>query len=233
MDWKPLVEALIKGAPWAVFIAAIRTIWQLLYAHSRDKAKDKEDQAKQALETAKFENQKFIESKKFEYQKALETLRFEYEQRKWREQLAIQLALKHVDLRLREYPLIWSQVKVAARHMQANSLTPELARSTASAVESWRYSSGGLLAEETTRDAALAFQTALWDYNGSTESFDRIRQARRLLRAALRADMGLGEDILGESIFDATAKRHKIKEELANLQHKLGIQSDGNVGPML
>jgi hypothetical protein len=228
MDFKSLVEALIKGAPWAVFIAAIGTIWQLVYVYTRDKAKDKEDQLKHALEAARFENQKVIEREKFDYEKQLETLRFEYEQRKWREQLAMQLALKHVDLRLREYPLIWSEVRVAARHRHSDSLTPELARSSASTVEAWRYSSGGLLAEETTRDAALAFQTALWHYNGSTESFHRIRQARELLRAALRADMGLGEDVLGESIFDATAKRHKIKEELTELQRKLGIQSDGN-----
>jgi hypothetical protein len=229
IDFKTLVEALIKGVPWAVFIAAIGAVWQLLYVYTRDKARDKENQLKHTLEAAKFENQKSIESEKFKYQKALETLRFEYEQRKWREQLAMQLALKHVEARLTEYPQIWSEVKAATRHnRQGGSLTPELAKRSASAVESWRYSSGGLLAEETTRDAALAFQTALWKYDGSPETYHAIRQARRLLRAALRADMGLGEDALGQSIFDATAKRHRIKEDLATLQEQLGIKNNRN-----
>jgi len=216
-DFKVLVDALIKGTPWAVFIAAIGAIWQLVYAYTRDRAASEEAQRRYELEERKFQNQKAIEDQKFAYQKSLEMLRFEYEQRKWREQLATQLALKHVEARLIDYAEIWSEVKAVAKHNQkSGSLTPAIAQQAATIIESWRYSRGGLLAEETTRDAALAFQTALWSYDGTSEAFKRIRQARKLLRAALRADMGLGEDTFGQNILDATERRNKIKEDLAN-----------------
>lgn len=222
---------IMKGIPWAVLVAAVGTVWQLVYAYIKDRSREKEEERKLALEQAKFENEKLIETKKFEHQKALEMIRFEYEKRKWREGLATELSLKHVDARLTEYAQLWSCVRVAARHkLQAKSLTPEIAKDTATAVETWRYSSGGLLAEEITRDAALAFQTALWHYDASEEGYRRIRQARGLLHAALRSDLGLGEDSAGQTIFDATERRQKIKQELAALQQKLGIEAAGDNG---
>jgi|ERR1051326_258733 hypothetical protein len=202
----------IKGIPWAVLIAAVGAVWQLIYAYIRDRSRDKEEDRKHTFERAKFENQK-----------TLELIRFEYEQRRWREQLATQLSLKHVDARLTEYAHLWSYVRVAAKHNAGKSLTPEKAKDTAAAVETWRYSSGGLLAEEITRDAALAFQGALWNYDASEEGYNRIRQARRLLRDALRSDLGLGEDSSGQTIFDAAERRQKIKEDITVLQKKLGM----------
>ncbi len=88
---------------------------------------------------------------------------------------------------------------------------------------SWRYGKGGLLAEETTRDAAFALQTALWEYNGTEETYRRMRSARRIFRDALRADIGLGEDVRGQTIFEASEKRQKIRQEIKDLQSKLGI----------
>jgi hypothetical protein len=205
------MEEFLKGIPWAVLVAAVGTVWQLIYAYIRDRSRDKEEERKHDLERAKFENQK-----------ALEMIRFEYEQRKWREQFATQLSLKHVDARLHEYAQLWSHVRIAARHkFGTRSLTPESAKETATAVEAWRYSVGGLLAEEITRDAALAFQAAMWHYDGSTEGYKQIRQARRLLRAALRCDVGLGEDSTGQTIFDAMEGRQRIKQELLEFQKKL------------
>jgi hypothetical protein len=215
VDFKVLVEAAMKGAPPAIFIALIGVIWQLIYAHTRDKFNDKEAVLKRDLETAKFE-----------YQREIEHIKFEYDHRKWKEQLALQLAQKHVDARLSEYPSMWTIVRGVAKHNhETNNLTSEASRAIATEVETWRYSKGGLLAEETTRDAALAFQKALWDYDGSKEMFSSIRHARRLLRASLRADMGLGEDSYGQSIYDLTATRHKIEKELSELKEKLGINT--------
>ncbi len=214
-DFRVLVETLVKGSPWAVMIAAIGVIWQLVYAYTRDKSNDREASLKRGLETEKFEYQKAIEDSKFKHQRDMEGLRFEYEQRRWREQLALQLVQKQVDARLAEYPELWYHVGAVANHnAETNSLTTESAKNISSAVENWRYSKGGLLAEETTREAAVAFQAALWEYDGSAGGFTRIRDARRLLRAALRADMGLGEDAQGHSIFHVTESRLKIIEEL-------------------
>lgn len=230
IDFAVFVKALNQGTPWAILIAAIGAIWQLIYIYSRDRATERNAKRAYDLEQAKFLNQKTIEEKKFEYQKALENLRCGYEERKWREQLALQLASKHVDARLSEYADLWSEVRIVARHNKTDgALTVDSAKAAAAAVEKWRYSRGGLLAEETTRDAALALQTALWSYNGTNAVFAQARSARRWLRAALRADMGLGEDGLGHSIFDATAARHKIAEELSVLKQQLGI-SNSNVG---
>ena len=79
------------------------------------------------------------------------------------------------------------------------------------------------MAEETTRDAAYTFQRALWGYDCSDEGYGRIRFARKLFRDALRADTGLGEDATGQTIYDTAEGRQKIREELRNLQKRLGI----------
>lgn len=208
----------LKGIPWAVLIASVGAVWQLIYAYIRDRSRDKEEERRHEFERAKFENQK-----------ALELIRFEYEQRKWREQLATQISLKHVDARLSEYAQLWGLVRVVARHMKESaSLTPENAKQTAAKVEAWRYATGGLLAEEITRDAALAFQASLWHYDGSLEKYQRIRRARELLRAALRSDLGIGEDSSGQTIFDAAEKRQKIKRDLTALQENLGLSKTGD-----
>lgn len=218
MDFKVLVDALIKGTPWAILIALVGAIWQTIYIYSRDKAHDKHAKLLYGLEREKLENQKELDKEKFESQRLLA----EYEQRKWREQLSTQIILKQFDARLAEYTQLWAVVETAARHrFRENILTPELAKNAATNIRSWRYAKGGLLAEETTREAAYLFQTALWNFDGSNEAYQRIRDSRKLLRSALRADIGLGEDAQGNSIFDAAERRQKILAELSILRKDL------------
>src|SRR5580704_17064566 len=106
MDFvRSLTDALAKGTPWAVLIAAVGALWQIIYVYSRDRSNDRRSKAAADLEGAKFE-----------YQKSIEELKFSYEQRRWREQLATQLALKHVETRLTEYSSLWSRVEIVAKH---------------------------------------------------------------------------------------------------------------------
>jgi hypothetical protein len=217
MDFvRSLTDALAKGTPWAVLIAAVGALWQIIYVYSRDRSNDRRSKAAADLEGAKFE-----------YQKSIEELKFSYEQRRWREQLATQLALKHVETRLTEYSSLWSRVEIVAKHrMNSGKLTPNLTQGLAEEVRRWRYSTGGLLAENTTRDAVYTFQQAVWDYDQTSESYKRIRAARRILRDALRSDMGVSEDMSGKSIIDVAAERQRIRSDLTSLQAKLGIKPD-------
>ncbi|MBK8434442.1 MAG: hypothetical protein IPL28_25525 [Chloroflexi bacterium] len=88
----------------------------------------------------------------------------------------------------------------------------------------WRYSKGGLLAEDVTRDAVYAFQQALWDFEGSPQKYHVIRRARKIVLISMRADIGLGEDISGQSIYKIGEKRQNIGSELASIQTPLGIK---------
>jgi hypothetical protein len=211
-----LTDALAKSTPWAILIAGTGALWQIIYVYFRDRSNERRSNAAADLERTKFE-----------YQKSVEELKFGYEQRRWREQLATQLALKHVETRLVEYSSLWSRVEIVAKHrMDEGNLTQVLTRELANEVKKWRYSTGGLLAEETTRDPAYAFQRALWNYDGTRESYRSVRTARRILRDALRADMGVSEDMSGKSIIDVAAERQRIKSDLAGLQGNLGISPD-------
>ena len=135
---------------------------------------------------------------------------------------------------MEEYSKVWSYLEGIARNqLDAGAFTPETTKTIAQKIKAWRYSKGGLLAEETTRDAAFALQRALWNYDETEEAYKSIRRARSILRAALRADTGLSEDIEGQTIFDATEKRQKIREELKALQSKLGIVSNAEAGQEL
>jgi hypothetical protein len=209
---------LLEGTPWAISVAVIGVVWQYVYKILRDKINDKVTAQKQKLENEKFENQGKIEK-----------LRYDYERSKWREQLALQLVQKHIDARLSEYSKLWNLAQRVAKHtVEYSSLNETITRSIALEVEVWRYSKGGLLAEETTREAALEFQTALWEYDKSENAYKRIRKARNLIRLALRADMGLGNDIDGRSIFDITSDRQEVKnqeiKEMSMLMKDLGIK---------
>jgi hypothetical protein len=134
-----LTDALVKGTPWAVLIAAVGALWQIIYVYFRDRSNDMRVKAAADLER-----------KKFEYQKSIEELKFDYEQRRWREQLITQIGLKHVETRLAEYSSLWSRIEVVARHRtEEGSLTVDLARGLAGDVKNWRYSTGGFLAEKT------------------------------------------------------------------------------------
>jgi hypothetical protein len=216
MDLKLFVDTLLTGTPLAILIAIVGIVWQSIYVRSRDKFHD--EQARRELE---------LEREKFAHEQEIEKLKFEYEQRRWLEKLARDITLRLVESRLDEYSQMWSYVQSVARHqLSTDSFTPETSKAVAQKVKSWRYAKGGLLAEETTRSAVYAFQTALWEYDGTNDAYQRVRSARRILRDSLRADIGLGEDKTGQTIYERTQKRQKIHEELKELQSRLGITAD-------
>jgi hypothetical protein len=209
MDIKSFVDALIHGTPIAVLVAAVGVLWQTAYALLRDRIHDK--QAERELQ---------LEQRKFDHQRNLEDLKFTYEQQQWREQLARELTMKLVDARLDEYSRIWSHVRsIAQSAMQSGTFTPEVAKELADKVQAWRFSKGGLLAEETTRGAVYALQTALWDYDGSVDSFHRVRRGRFVLRDAIRADIGLTADVFQR----AEERFQNVRHELDKLRSELGI----------
>jgi hypothetical protein len=209
MDIKSFLDVLIHGTPIAVLAAAVGLVWQTAYALLRDRIHDK--QAQRELQ---------LEQWKFDHERKLEDLKFTYEQQQWREQLARELTMKLVDARLDEYSKIWSYVQVIAQSAKQNgTFTPEVAKGLAGKVQAWRFSKGGLLAEETTRGAVYALQTALWDYDGSVSSFHRVRHGRFLLRDAIRADIGLTGDVFQR----AEERFQKVRNELDKLESELGI----------
>jgi len=211
MDIKSFTDVLMHGTPIAVLVAAVGLLWQTAYALLRDRIHDK--QAQRELQ---------LEQRKFDHQHKLEDLKFTYEQQQWREQLARELTMKLVDARLDEYSKIWSYVRVVAQSaMQNGTFTPEVAKELADKVQAWRFSKGGLLAEETTRGAVYALQRALWDFDGSVDSFHRVRHGRFVLRDAIRADIGLTGDV-----FERAQERfQKVRSELDKFESELGIGS--------
>jgi hypothetical protein len=209
MDLKSFTDVFIHGTPIAVLAALVGVLWQTTYALLRDRIHDK--QAQRELQ---------LEEQKFEQQRKLEDLKFTYEKQQWREQLARELTMKLVDARLDEYSRIWSYVRVVARSgMDRGTFTPEVAKDLADKVQAWRFSKGGLLAEETTRGAVYAFQRALWDYDGTVDSFHRVRQGRFVLRDAIRADIGLTGDVFQR----AEERFQKVRHDLDKLESELGI----------
>jgi hypothetical protein len=157
---------------------------------------------------------------------ALEKERFDHERQKWREELSNQVTLKLLETRLTEYSSLWSRIELVARHrMSSGDLTQNLARELASDVRKWRYSTGGLLAEPITRDAAFAFQQALWDLMGLRKATGAFAMREGILRDALRADMGVHE-VFGRALIDQAADRARTKADLAKLQDRLGISPE-------
>lgn len=101
----------------------------------------------------------------------LEKKRFDHERQEWREELSNQVTLKILEARLKEYGYLWARIELVAKHqMSLGDLTQDLTRQLASDVQKWRYSLGGLLAAPLTRNAAIAFQTAVLDFKGNEES---------------------------------------------------------------
>lgn len=213
-DFKPIVDALIKDAPFAAYVALIGIVWQVLYALSKDWLARRESAQKAALE-----------QRRFEHQEKLEKLKLDYELKRWREHVTLEFAKRQLDARLAEYPALWALAQVTAKHNQGSTkMTPEKCRQVSDQIELWRYGKGGLLAEEETRDAAIALQAALWNFDGTTQAFQRVRDARRLVRQALRADMGLGNNLTGATIYETITNRHGLNAELAQLQQALGLR---------
>jgi hypothetical protein len=216
MDLKTFVDMLMHGTPIAILAAAVGVLWQAAYALIRDRIHDKQGQREMRLE-----------QQKFDHQRTLEDLKFVYEQQRWREQLARELTMKLVEARLEEYSKVWSYVQgVAKSQHRAGVFTTEAAKDIAEKVKAWRYSKGGLLAEETTRSAAMAFQKALFDYDGSEAAYRRIRSGRSIFRDAIRADMGLTGDIFQR----AEERFQKVRQELNKLESELGIGQANDAG---
>jgi hypothetical protein len=226
-DFKLIIDALIKGAPTALYIALVGIVWQIVYAFVKDFLAHKEAVQKLKLESDKFDFQSKVEKLRFEHQRDLDKQRFDYEKLKWREQLSLEIVKRHLDARLEVYHSLWTLIRSVARHTErSGELTPDQCKAIATEIEGWRYGIGGLLAEETTRDAALALQTALWKYDSTPAGFSKVRQARGLLRDALRADLGLGVNSEGLNIFGVTGIRVGIEEKLAPLKTELKLESD-------
>jgi hypothetical protein len=213
MDFALFVNTLLTGTPIAILAAAVGLIWQALYVRSRDKLQD--EQMKRELN---------LEGQKFQHSKELEELRFQYEQRRWRESLGKELILKLLAERIESFAKLWQTMEGIST--SKTKVTPEDSRVIAGEVLKWRYSKGGLLAEDVTRDAVFAFQQALWNYDGSKEKYHVIRRTRKLVLVSMRADMGLGEDISGQSIYKIAEKRQNIGSELSKIQEQLGIKKD-------
>ncbi len=53
-DFKPIVDALLKSAPTAVYVALVGVLWQIVYAIVKDRLARKEALEKLKLETEKF-----------------------------------------------------------------------------------------------------------------------------------------------------------------------------------
>jgi len=172
LDFKLFIDALLSGTPIAILAALVGIIWQGIYTLSRDKTN-----ARQIDRARKLEKHKF----------RLETTRGS-------EQLANNITLKLLDVKLSEYEKVWALVSsVSHSNKRAGNITPENTKNIARKVQEWRYSKGGLVADDSTRHVAHYFQRALWEYDGSEYAYARVRESRNLLRNALRADMGLDQ----------------------------------------
>jgi hypothetical protein len=213
MDFALFVNTLLTGTPVAILAAAVGLIWQAWYVRSRDKLQDQ--QMKRELN---------LEEQKFRHDKELEELRFQYEQRRWRESLGKELILQLLAERIESFARLWQIMEGVST--SKTKVTRDNTRAIAGEVLKWRYSKGGLLAEDVTRNAVFAFQQALWDYDGSREKYHVMRRTRKLVLISMRADIGLGEDISGQSIYKIAEKRQNIGSELAKIQDELGIKKD-------
>jgi len=221
MDLSTLGNTLQTGIPIAILVTIIGIIWQYTYRRSRDKLQDTQQKRANALEQERFKRASALEQEKFNHQKALEELRFEYEQRRWREELGREMMIKLLEERLTAYTQLWGYIELAAKSELAD-LTIEKAHSTAREVHKWRYDKGGLLAEDITRDAVREFQQALWRYDGSRESSRPVRAARSFVLRSLRADLGLGKNVSGQSIYQIVGERQEIGKELEEIRATTG-----------
>jgi len=205
MEFGTFVSALLNGTPIAVLAAAVGVIWQTFYTYSRDKLE--REQTKRQLE---------LEKQKFEHQKDIERLKFEYEQRRWREELGREITIKLMELRIGKYSEIWHLIQKISF---SEKITSKSAKTVANSIKDWRYELGELITEQVTSDAILALQKELWDnYDESPEAFKRLRNLRLIVLKALRTDIGLGENVSGQTIYQIVENRQNIQRELADFE---------------
>src|SRR5688572_25708834 len=121
MAFKLFIDALLTGTPVAILAALVGIVWQAMYTRRRDKVHDEQVQRELKLE-----------DQKFKHQQEIEKMKFGYEQLRWREELAREIALKHVEVRLEEYAKVWSYVEGVARNqLEKGKLTPEATKAIA------------------------------------------------------------------------------------------------------
>jgi hypothetical protein len=216
---KVFLDTLSTGTPIAILVAFVGISLQYAHTAMRERANDRQKDREFELNEQKFQHQQQLEEKKFEYDKRLEEKKFEYEQSRWREQLGREITVRLVEVRLEEYSRVWSNVMGIAKSERAG-LTPQSAKEIARQIREWRYSKGGLLAEENARDAAYALQKVLFRYDGSDGDWRHVRDARKIFRNAIRADMGLSE-----AIYEITQERQKVRRSLDDFRVQVGPEA--------
>lgn len=209
MDFQLFVNALLQGSPIALLAALVGLIWQLYYVRSRDRLND-----------GQVRRQHSLEEQRFEHEKALAQIRFEYEQRKWREDLSREAMIKLMDRRVTAYVELWQAMRP---YIVGQQLPVELAREMATFIRNWRYQCGDIIAEILTYDAIVVLQKALWEYDETPTSLHQVRTARRVFLKSLRADIGLGQDTEGRTLYDLVEQRQHIRADLQQLQRELKI----------
>jgi hypothetical protein len=212
-EFGPLVDVLRTGTPIAVLVTLVGYVWQGLYTHNRNKLQDAQQERTLALQDAQHNRTLALEREKFKHQKDLESQRFEYEKDRWREELGREMMIKLLDERVTAYADLWGLIEFASSSNKERDKAT--ARHIAGEVREWRYGKGNLLAEDITRDAVYEFQKALWSYDPDYEpSYQKMRDARKLVLRSLRADLGLGKNVSGETIYEILAARQAIGQEL-------------------
>ena len=207
MGFEIFIDTLLNGTPIAILAAVVGVIWQVFYTYSRDKLEQEQNKRQLALE-----------QQKFEHEKDIERLKFEYEQRKWREELGREITIKLMELRIKEYSDVWNIIQKISF---SEKMTKETSQSVANEIRSWRYELGEIITEQVTSDSIMALQKALWAYDESQESFKRIRDLRLIVLRALRTDIGLGENVSGQTIYQIVENRQNIQKEFARFEKEL------------
>ena len=137
------------------------------------------------------------------------------ERTKWLTDLKTSYSVELYKTRLAEYPKIMQVIaKLSSR--APNTLTPESAQEVAREINAWFYSTGGLVAEASTRGALVALRDRCLRWKEGTKP-DEIRTWRNAAIFALRRDL----DIVGLESFDVDAE----SSLLANLKKEMDAVS--------
>lgn len=137
------------------------------------------------------------------------------ERTKWLTDLKSAYSVELYKARLAEYPKIMQVIgKLSSR--AADALTPERAQAVALELNDWFYSTGGLIAEASTRGALVALRDRCLRWKEGTKP-EEIRTWRNAAVFALRRDL----DIVGMESFGVDAEASL----LANLKKEMDAVS--------